>query len=482
MFSPDAQYEVATQAAKAREYGLEWIVITDHGGPAHQKLSVDLITPQIEESRRANRDLLIYQGLEWNIPGAEHATVFLPPGRATVDILKAFEAAYDGGVLADREVIARPTSGDGEPYALEALRYLDAQVLSGRAEIALMFANHPARRGVDSPHEIRGWRDTAPRVAVGMEGAPGHQAAGIPRRRAGPAPAVASTRRRPERTASPVATPPPPRTPTFEVGAPQSGRFRFSHTFTGVERAFYLRPRGSDGNRLDAAGNPVMDVPGDAPPFEDLCFSADPVFVDVVRPMARWLGAVAAPSAVHDPHLVDAVDRALLGTGTRAERIHTHVDRTAMVSAAVVSVLLDTELPAGTAAQVCARLATALDGPVAAFDADRAPVASVGDHLDAPAGAARDARSGVDGRCVRFPEQEQVTGTHTVRDLLAPGSAPGWASGCRWPRPTWSRLPASSARTWRTAGWCCWSSRSRGARLRPVEMESPHQCCGGVHG
>jgi hypothetical protein len=46
---------------------------------------------------------------------------------------------------------------------------------------ALMLANHPARQGVDSPHEIRGWRDTAPRVAVGMEGAPGHQAAGIPK-------------------------------------------------------------------------------------------------------------------------------------------------------------------------------------------------------------------------------------------------------------------------------------------------------------
>ncbi|WP_291409618.1 hypothetical protein [Actinophytocola sp.] len=76
-------------------------------------------------------------------------------------------------------LIARATSADGEPFALAALRYLDAQVLAGRTEIALMFANHPGRRGVDSPHEFRGWRDAAPEVAVGMEGAPGHQAAGI---------------------------------------------------------------------------------------------------------------------------------------------------------------------------------------------------------------------------------------------------------------------------------------------------------------
>ncbi|MCW2535152.1 MAG: histidinol-phosphatase, partial [Modestobacter sp.] len=39
-FSPDAQYEVETQAAQARKFGLDWIVITDHGGTAHQKFSI----------------------------------------------------------------------------------------------------------------------------------------------------------------------------------------------------------------------------------------------------------------------------------------------------------------------------------------------------------------------------------------------------------------------------------------------------------
>jgi len=174
-YSPDAQYEVATQAAEAKKYGLDWIVITDHGGVAHQKLSIDMITPEIEAARKQFGDLLIYQGLEWNIPSAEHATVMLPPGRSTVDILKAFEAGYDGSVLA-----ANGVTGNLEPYALEGLKYLDNQVRNRRTEIALMFANHPSRQGIDSPHEIRNWRDAAPGVAVGMEGAPGHQAAGIP--------------------------------------------------------------------------------------------------------------------------------------------------------------------------------------------------------------------------------------------------------------------------------------------------------------
>jgi hypothetical protein len=52
-------------------------------------------------------------------------------------------------------------------------------VRNRRVQGALFLANHPARRGIDSPHEFRQWRDADPTVAVGMEGAPGHQAAGL---------------------------------------------------------------------------------------------------------------------------------------------------------------------------------------------------------------------------------------------------------------------------------------------------------------
>ncbi|CCH33237.1 PHP domain-containing protein [Actinosynnema sp. NPDC047251] len=476
-YSPGAQYEVATQVAKAREHGLDWLVITDHGGVAHQKFSVDLVAPDIEKARRRYRDTLVYQGLEWNIPGAEHATVFLPPGRSTVDILRAFEAAYDGGVLSTpvsqggKGLIARATSSDGEPYALAALRYLEAQVLAGRTEVALMFANHPARRGLDSPHELRGWRDAAPGVAVGMEGAPGHQAAGIPAanggrggargfyegapnadsfpgyqpsalenpyrtyggfdwmtakvgglwdsllaegrpwwvtstsdshqvhrdtfvpgtqdhnttgsrgapvdtgkpqvygdywpgsysstlvgarsksyvdvmrglqggkvvavhgglvdgldlrvrsgldgrgvtiggrtfvERGGDVEVVVEVRlaRRPnfggvvprlaklDLIGGPVTGPAADRDAlsapgtevlkTFEVARTARGTVRFTHTFRAVETSFYLRLRGGDGNRLTAAGGPVVDVIGDADPWSDLWCYANPVFIDVV--------------------------------------------------------------------------------------------------------------------------------------------------------------------------------------------------------
>jgi hypothetical protein len=52
----------------------------------------------------------------------------------------------------------------------------------------VLIANHPARSalglgryGQDTPAEFRAWNDAAPRVAVGMEGAPGHQAGAINR-------------------------------------------------------------------------------------------------------------------------------------------------------------------------------------------------------------------------------------------------------------------------------------------------------------
>jgi hypothetical protein len=34
-YSDDGQYTIEQQIRKAREFGLDWAVITDHGGPAH---------------------------------------------------------------------------------------------------------------------------------------------------------------------------------------------------------------------------------------------------------------------------------------------------------------------------------------------------------------------------------------------------------------------------------------------------------------
>ncbi|WP_224353548.1 PHP domain-containing protein [Streptomyces olivaceus] len=175
-YSADGVYRVIDQARHARAYGLDWLVITDHGGPQHSRIGVDAVHPEIVAARAELPDLLIFQGLEWNIPNAEHGTVFVSPGPNEVTVLKEFERVYDGSRMP-----ATHTAEENEERAVAGIAYLGGQVRRRHVEAALMLANHPSHRGLDSPHELRAWRDADPSVAIGMEGAPGHQAGGIPK-------------------------------------------------------------------------------------------------------------------------------------------------------------------------------------------------------------------------------------------------------------------------------------------------------------
>jgi hypothetical protein len=177
-YSSDGKYRVVDQVRQGARYGLDWMVITDHGSTTHAKIGVDKVNPDIKEARATYQGTLVFQGLEWNIPAAEHGTVFVHPGKNEVAVLKQFETDYDGSVKG-----ASDSTPANEAMAIAGLNFLAEQVQRRKVKDALMLANHPARRGVDSPHEIRGWRDatgSGRRIAVGFEGAPGHQAAGLP--------------------------------------------------------------------------------------------------------------------------------------------------------------------------------------------------------------------------------------------------------------------------------------------------------------
>lgn len=176
-YSNDGKYRVVDQVRQGAKHGMDWMVITDHGNATHAKIGVEKVNPDIREARDAYEDTLVFQGLEWNIPAAEHGTVFVHPGKNEVSVLKQFENDYDGSVKG-----ASDSTPANEALAIAGLDFLADQVRRRKVKDALMLANHPARRGVDSPHEIRAWRDATGRdhrIAVGFEGAPGHQAAGI---------------------------------------------------------------------------------------------------------------------------------------------------------------------------------------------------------------------------------------------------------------------------------------------------------------
>ena len=82
------------------------------------------------------------------------------------------------------------------------------------------------------------------------------------------------------------AQPDPPGSPgafvaaSFDIGR-QDGEITLRHTFRSVREAFYIRVRGTDGNR-SAPGSiePAADLPG-ADPWSDLWFYANPIAVDI---------------------------------------------------------------------------------------------------------------------------------------------------------------------------------------------------------
>ncbi|MFB7734860.1 PHP domain-containing protein [Streptomyces sp. NPDC056112] len=174
-YSSDGKYRVVDHVRQANAHGLDWMVITDHGSEQHAKIGVEKVNPDIVAARGQISDTLVFQGLEWNIPAAEHGTVFVHPGTNEVAVLKEFENSFDGSVK--KATAATPAN---EALAIAGVNFLAEQVQRRKVKDALFLANHPARKGIDSPHEIRAWRDAQPTIAVGMEGAPGHQTAGLP--------------------------------------------------------------------------------------------------------------------------------------------------------------------------------------------------------------------------------------------------------------------------------------------------------------
>ncbi|GGZ38875.1 PHP domain-containing protein [Streptomyces poonensis] len=181
VYSHDAKYTFSQLARAGAEYGLDWMVFTEHSNAGHAAHGARLERAEILRARAENPRQLIFQGLEWYIPGAEHGTVFVAPGRNEAELLTRFELAYDGKLLGhDKGGAADTATARNEAHAVAALKWLARQRRSGYIDDVLVLANHPLRLGIDSPHEMRAWRDAAPGIMIGMEGAPGAQGAALP--------------------------------------------------------------------------------------------------------------------------------------------------------------------------------------------------------------------------------------------------------------------------------------------------------------
>jgi hypothetical protein len=175
-YSNDAMFPVATQVERAVTYGLDWMVVTDHGNAPFASYSVQPLVADIVAARKKyGGDVLVFTGLEWNIPAGEHTTLMLAPGRNEAALLQEFVTRYDARVNGTRD-----GTPENEAIAVQALAFLKDAVHTRRIDGALVLPNHPSRLGINSPAETRNWRDAAPGIVIGMEGAPGHQAASLP--------------------------------------------------------------------------------------------------------------------------------------------------------------------------------------------------------------------------------------------------------------------------------------------------------------
>ena len=185
----DAIYPVALNAQHARSYGLDWMVQTDHSDPLHSKVNRELAYPALLLARKQVPDILQFYGMELGTPAADHSTVMIPQSKEEEDSLFQIESIYS-----KNDPWPFDPARDTEPKMLEALTFMRSL-----KQPPLVFANHAARSapcpggvpnlmtcpagvwGQDTPQEFRNWNDTAPEVAVGFEGAPGHQATAIGR-------------------------------------------------------------------------------------------------------------------------------------------------------------------------------------------------------------------------------------------------------------------------------------------------------------
>ncbi|MDK1022498.1 MAG: phosphoesterase [Candidatus Hydrogenedentes bacterium] len=175
----DANYSTPMNAEKAREFGLGWMVTTDHGGPNHSRFNMVHAYAELTESRTAVPEVLQFYGMELNMPAMDHHTLIIPNTEDEWKVLFNIESQFDRA-----EPWPPDPSRNTEAWGFRALTYMNTL-----RRLPLMFANHPSRSatgigeyGLDEPHEFRNYNDLAPEIYRGMEGAPGHQAAGTGQR------------------------------------------------------------------------------------------------------------------------------------------------------------------------------------------------------------------------------------------------------------------------------------------------------------
>ncbi len=131
----DGRYSIPMNAWMARQYGLGWMVATDHGGPNHSKLNFEQSYPALERARKEVPEVIQFYGMEFDTPGADHSSMIIPNSDLERATLRDIESRFS-----KRDPFPRDPGRDTEPKMLEALAYM-----RGVQTPPVVIANHPSR-------------------------------------------------------------------------------------------------------------------------------------------------------------------------------------------------------------------------------------------------------------------------------------------------------------------------------------------------
>lgn len=175
----NTQLQVASKAFN--RYKLDWLANSEHGGTSKRDAFGNPIAstwrwvtlktqswPLIRDLRAVYPEKMLVQGVEWNVPTHEHASVAIVSDEPTA--VSDFEYIFDAG---DRDTSRPELSKDNTSHAgaVNGARWLQRNYPT----TSYFIVNHPSRKQRFSAADLREFNDAAPDVAFGMEGLPGHQ-------------------------------------------------------------------------------------------------------------------------------------------------------------------------------------------------------------------------------------------------------------------------------------------------------------------
>ena len=149
----------------------------------------DFVYPDVQTTRELLTDKTVINGLEQNVPGHEHCSTAIHQFDGTATAISEFEYRFDrsdsdtsrngeSSLLDTPELgnVLSKTNSD-KADAILGVKWMQALVESGQAE-AWVVPAHVERAWSYLIEDFRNWMDAGPDVAIGFEGAPGHQTSG----------------------------------------------------------------------------------------------------------------------------------------------------------------------------------------------------------------------------------------------------------------------------------------------------------------